>query len=125
MPYRFDMNMRSLVSTAAVTTSVIALLAATAQSAGAASIVKSSPSQTGTIHQCSSVRGGALSKTLVSGITCVFAQRIWNHFSWDSSRPRPPLPHGWRCVSMLTGSEQSETDCVGLSWTIWARFYET
>jgi hypothetical protein len=93
----------------------------------ASSLVTPADSAVPPIINCSSVvRGGALSKVVVRGVTCSFAQRIWNHFASDTARGRPPLPAGWRCLSFLMTVQfpLSETDCAGQTWQVWARFTE-
>jgi hypothetical protein len=98
-----------------------------AVSLGVAVSTVTSAQSSSPIVNCPNVRGGALSKTVVRGISCKFAQRIWNHFAGNSTSALPPLPTGWRCLSFLmtVNYPLSEVDCAGRSWKVWARFTET
>jgi hypothetical protein len=60
---------------------------------------------------CPNVVGGALYRTQALNTSCSEAQRVWHHFAW-SGGPRPPLIHGWRCSSRITGNEESRTSCA-------------
>jgi hypothetical protein len=90
-----------------------------------ANVVRSRPNPNPV--QCPNVRGGALAKSVVRGISCTFAQQIWNHFSWIRGGKRPALPSGWRCLSFLMTVRYplSEVDCNSGNWDTWARFTET